>query len=229
MSNNWELQAALSPLGSARELLTTCSAFWLTQGLPSKTALLLSITDACKGVPASPHLVKEGSCEKQAEIHMELIEELQPLFVLHGNSKSRTSVCCFSWKWKGGKRPWDRRGRREHELQTALPISSIFSFRTRDKAWALVPQSKNHKRTLVTFCLVALQTLRQHQEQWSQPSCYFSLSLLWHIHKIRKAAVWFHTRSKACTELICGKRHHCRVKVRLPFTAGETGQTGETG
>lgn len=130
-----------------------------------------------RGYQLHPPLVpQQGRCEKQTEIHMQLIEEL---FILHGNSKSRTSVCCFSWKWKEGKR-----GRREQEPQTASLMSSIPSFRTRDKAWALVPHSKNHKKTLVIFCLVVLQTLRQHQEQWSQATSYFSLSLIWHIHKI---------------------------------------------
>lgn len=134
---------------------------------------------------------------------MGLIEELQPLFILHGP--------VFASHGSGKEEKDLETGEVEEsiELQTALPISSILSFRTRDKAWALVPQSKNHKKTLVTFCLVAFQTFRQHQEQWSQPTCYFSLSLIWHIHKIYKAAAWFHTRSKACTELICGKRHHC--------------------
>lgn len=136
--------------------------FWLTQGLPSETALLLSITDACKGVPASPHLVKarklwktdwHGKAVKNTPIHMGLTEQLQPFIILHSNSKPRTNVCCFSWKWKGGKRPWDRRGRREHELQRALPTSSILSFRTRDKAWAMAPTSEQEPQEDTCYLL----------------------------------------------------------------------------
>lgn len=47
-STNWALYDTLPPLESARHLLTTHSAFSTAQGLPSKLALLLSITDACK-------------------------------------------------------------------------------------------------------------------------------------------------------------------------------------
>jgi len=131
-------------------------------------------------------------------------------------NKSRnpqTSLCCFSWKWKGGRDPktGEKRGRREHQLWTTSLISSIFLLRTREQVWALVSQSKDEKETLAVFCLLVLQTSRQEQEWWSQPTCYFSLNLIWHIHKIYKAAAWFHMRSKACTEVICGKTDHCWI------------------
>lgn len=79
----------------------------------------------------------------------------------------RTSVCCFSWKLKAGKDPktGKKRGRREHQLQKNSPMSSIFFLlRTRDKAWALLSQSKDEEETLAIFCLLALQSPRQDQE-----------------------------------------------------------------